>query len=127
MAEPRPDTRAAEQVRALREAGLLRGEMTFRQLAGLQLATLPVETLRTVRAMADALGVPKPAVTRAADALQAEGLLTRRINRFDRREIFLDATPRGRDRAAEILRALPACGRLPAGADHQPAEMGAAA
>lgn len=98
-----PDTRVAALVRAFRETGSLDDDLSLRQVAVLALSTLPVPGMRTVRGMAEALGVYRPAVSRAADRLQILGLLRRVPDRHDLRSIFLEATPSGRARAAALL------------------------
>ena len=49
----------------------------------------------TVRGAAAALGVSKPAITRAADRLTSSELLVRKIDPNDRRSIFLVLTCKG--------------------------------
>jgi DNA-binding MarR family transcriptional regulator len=66
----------------------------------------------TVRGLAQALGVAKPAVSRAVDRLCALDYLRRRRDERDRRSIVLMRTLKGsmylRDFAQEIIRALKA-------------------
>lgn len=49
----------------------------------------------TVRALAKRLGVGKPAVVRAIDSLSDAGLLMRAPDPSDRRNVFIEGTPRG--------------------------------
>lgn len=50
---------------------------------------------RTVRAAAAALVIPKPSVTRNADALEEAKLIRRRQDPNDRRSVFLEITAAG--------------------------------
>jgi DNA-binding MarR family transcriptional regulator len=52
----------------------------------------------TVRALAQRLGVGKPAIVRAIDTLQDVGLVERRPDPSDRRNIFVVGTEAGADR-----------------------------
>jgi DNA-binding MarR family transcriptional regulator len=56
---------------------------------------------RTVRELADAAGVSQPTITRALDALQRQGLVTRAASPEDRRCVLVELTDEGR----ELLRA----------------------
>lgn len=62
----------------------------------------------TVRALAQRLGVGKPAIVRAIDTLQDVGLVERRPDPADRRNIFVVGTEAGAERlstyAASIAR-----------------------
>jgi DNA-binding MarR family transcriptional regulator len=62
----------------------------------------------TVRALAQRLGVGKPAIVRAIDTLQDVGLVERRPDPSDRRNIFVVGTEAGAERlstyAASIAR-----------------------
>jgi DNA-binding MarR family transcriptional regulator len=62
----------------------------------------------TVRALAQRLGVGKPAIVRAIDTLQDVGLVERRPDPADRRNIFVVGTEPGAERlstyAASIAR-----------------------
>lgn len=51
---------------------------------------------QTVRGLAERLGVSKPAITRAANRLSLEGLVSRTVDPLDRRSIFLDLTAVGK-------------------------------
>jgi len=52
----------------------------------------------TVRALAQRLGVGKPAIVRAIDTLQDVGLVERRPDPADRRNIFVVGTAAGAER-----------------------------
>ncbi|MDP3417888.1 MarR family transcriptional regulator [Falsiroseomonas sp.] len=95
-------------VRRLREARLLcdAGHLTLRQIAVLALSAGPDEKLRTVAAMAGHMETHKPAVTRAADALEKRGFLRRRFNPKDLRVVFLDISADGRLRLAKVMAAM---------------------
>ncbi len=54
----------------------------------------------TVRALAQRLGVGKPAIVRAIDTLQEVGLVERRPDPADRRNIFVVGTEAGAERLA---------------------------
>ena len=64
----------------------------------------------TVRALAQRLGVGKPAIVRAIDTLQDVGLVERRPDPADRRNIFVVGTEAGATRlatyAASIARSI---------------------
>lgn len=64
----------------------------------------------TVRALAQRLGVGKPAIVRAVDTLQDVGLVERRPDPADRRNIFVVGTEAGAKRlatyAASIARSI---------------------
>jgi DNA-binding MarR family transcriptional regulator len=49
----------------------------------------------TVRGMATALGISKPAITRALDRLCLEGLLRRKTDDHDRRSVLIQKTVKG--------------------------------
>nr|WP_295738904.1 MarR family transcriptional regulator [uncultured Acidocella sp.] len=57
---------------------------------------------QTVRGLAQKLGISKPAVTRAADRLTAEGFLLREVDPKDRRSVNLSLTPSGASLAAHF-------------------------
>jgi DNA-binding MarR family transcriptional regulator len=52
---------------------------------------------RTVRELADAAGVSQPTITRALDALQRQGLVTRAASAEDRRCVLVELTGEGRE------------------------------
>lgn len=69
-------------------------DFTFRQLS--ILLTIYLERPpHTVRAIAARLGVTKPVVTRALDALGAIDLVTRRRDEADRRNVIVQRTVKG--------------------------------
>lgn len=95
--------RAAALVRTLRETQAISDDMSARHIAVLAMSTLGVAPLRSVGAIAETLGVPKSSVSRCADALQANSLLRRVTDRDDRRVVYLEATPGGRERAERLM------------------------
>lgn len=58
---------------------------------------------QTVRGLAETLNLSKPAVTRAADRLQGEGLLARSPDPADKRSVFLSLTAAGKKFAANFV------------------------
>ncbi len=69
-------------------------DFTFRQLS--MLLTIYLEKPpHTVRALAARLGVTKPVVTRALDALGAIDLVARRRDEADRRNVIVQRTVKG--------------------------------
>jgi DNA-binding MarR family transcriptional regulator len=56
----------------------------------------------TVRGIAGALGLGKPAVVRALDTLESGGLLSRAPDPNDRRSVFLERTQGGAARLADL-------------------------
>ena len=82
-------------------------DLTARQTA-LMLTVYLEPGPHTVRAMAQRLGVGKPAIVRAIDTLQDVGLVERRPDPADRRNIFVVGTEAGAERlstyAASIAR-----------------------
>jgi DNA-binding MarR family transcriptional regulator len=78
-------------------------DLTMRQLAVLATSAIYTDTeSRTVRSISKRLNVNKPAVTRAADALEGQGYLKRRQHADDKRVVVLEVTPTG----SKFLRAL---------------------
>jgi DNA-binding MarR family transcriptional regulator len=70
-------------------------DLSTRQLA--VMTTLALEPdLNTVRGLAIHLRISKPAVTRALDRLEEEGLAKRRPDPADRRSVLLAILPAGR-------------------------------
>jgi DNA-binding MarR family transcriptional regulator len=65
----------------------------------------------TVRGLAGALNVSKPAITRALDRLAALGLVRRASDEADKRNVLVERTPQGlhylRDFAAIVVAAAP--------------------
>ncbi|MFC4168414.1 MarR family winged helix-turn-helix transcriptional regulator [Teichococcus aestuarii] len=79
----------------VREASPLPVDMTQRQLALLlHLATM--EGPHTVRGLADALRLSKPAICRAVDVLSEAALVERKPDLRDRRSVLLALTSTGR-------------------------------
>jgi DNA-binding MarR family transcriptional regulator len=99
-------------------------DLTARQLAVLLICCLD-RPPHTVRGLAERLGVPKPAITRAIDRLEELGLLEREDDPSDRRSILLLATASGRAFVEELRAMMVAAAErhaaLPAEA---PAEVG---
>lgn len=76
-------------------------DLTTRQLALLlHVALIPAP--HTVRGLAQALQVSKPAVTRALDRLGAAGFLERARDPLDRRSVLVSLTPEGRAFLGEL-------------------------
>ncbi|MGD2133504.1 MAG: MarR family transcriptional regulator [Maricaulaceae bacterium] len=69
-------------------------ELTARQLAVLMTVYLTPPP-HTVRGLSETLGMPKPAVTRALDALSAQDFISRRRDEADRRSILIARTRAG--------------------------------
>lgn len=89
-------------------------DLTARQMAVLMTIYLH-DPPHTVRGLAKQLGLAKPAVTRALDALSRHGLLERERDDADRRNVFVQRTPDGEgflfdfaDRIAKALKVSPA-------------------
>ena len=82
-------------------------DLTARQTA-LMLTVYLEAGPHTVRALAQRLGVGKPAIVRAIDTLQVVGLVERRPDPADRRNVFVVGTEAGAERlstyAASIAR-----------------------
>jgi DNA-binding MarR family transcriptional regulator len=69
-------------------------DLSTRQLA--VLLTIYLEPPpHTVRGLASKLGVTKPAITRALDSMGKHGLLARRRDEHDRRNVVIQRTLRG--------------------------------
>jgi DNA-binding MarR family transcriptional regulator len=91
-------------VTALRAGACAKADdLTLRQIEVLGIISSAPAHQRTVRAMAAAMDVPKPVITRTADLLEEIGFARRRADTEDRRSIFLDVTPAGRAFAARHL------------------------
>ena len=71
-----------------------RPDLTTRQLAIL-LTIYADQSPHTVRGLSADLGLPKPAVTRALDALNALGFIRRRRDAADRRNVLIHRTVEG--------------------------------
>ncbi len=93
---------AAEQHRALNLWRLAtvasvrrdRPDLTARQMAILLTAYLTPPP-HTVRGLAEAMGISKPAVTRALDRLGDLGFLRRKVDDADRRSVLVQRTVKG--------------------------------
>jgi DNA-binding MarR family transcriptional regulator len=81
-------------------------QLTARQLAARQLAVFLTVYLtdeaQTVRGLAVALGVQKPAVTRALDRLGEFELVKRKVDQADRRSVLVQRTAAGRTFLREL-------------------------
>lgn len=78
-------------VRMLHIAG---PDLSSRQIAVL-LRVYMTDGPHTVRGLATALRISKPAITRALDRLCAEGLLRRKTDDKDRRSVLIQKTDKG--------------------------------
>lgn len=67
-------------------------DLTMRQLGVLMQCA---EGMQTVRSMASAFGISKPAITRAIDKLDDLGLVRRAIDKKDRRSVNISITAKG--------------------------------
>ena len=88
---------------AIRRAIPTDHDITLRQLHALALIVSKPQDGRTVRALAAAMQVHRPAITRAADRLEDFGFVVRRPDTADRRSVFFDATAAGRRFASRHL------------------------
>lgn len=93
------DLSPAQALRLLHDVNLLlvhddKPDLTARQLSIL-LAVYLDPPPHTVRGLADQLGVSKPAVTRALDAMGSLDLVTRRRDEADRRNVLVLRTVAG--------------------------------
>ncbi|EKV30358.1 Transcriptional regulator, MarR family [Caenispirillum salinarum AK4] len=69
-------------------------DLSARQMA-LLLTVYITKPPHTVRGLADALKVSKPAVTRAVDRLSDYGLVKRKVDETDRRSVLIQRTVKG--------------------------------
>lgn len=69
-------------------------DLSARQLA-LLLTVYLIQPPHTVRGLAAALNVSKPAITRALDRLSVLGFIRRRIDKEDRRNVLVQRTVKG--------------------------------
>lgn len=76
-------------------------DLTARQTALLLTVHLDEER-HTVRGLSKRLGLQKPAIVRAIDALQSLGLLNRVRDQNDRRNVFIEPTEKGAQRLMDI-------------------------
>ena len=93
------DLRPAQALRLLHDLALgqvrdSEPDLTQRQLAILLTVYLEVPP-HTVRGLAAKLGVTKPVITRALDTMGKLGLVTRRRDETDRRNVIIQRTVRG--------------------------------
>ena len=91
---------AENMVEILRETvlGLVRKDgpdLSARQLSVLLICYLDAETGHTVRGLAAALNVSKPAITRALDRLTDLELAARKVDQADRRSVLVQRTTKG--------------------------------
>ena len=70
-------------------------DFTARQLSVFLKVYLEQSTEHTVRGLAAALNVSKPAITRALDRLQDEDFIKRETDSTDRRSVIVRRTPKG--------------------------------
>ncbi len=76
-------------------------DLTMRQLA-VMLITYMDGDMQTVRGLAGALGISRPAVSRALDRLGDFGLTRRQIDPRDRRSIVVRRTRKGSERMQQL-------------------------
>ena len=76
-------------------------DLTMRQLA-VMLITYMDGDLQTVRGLAGALGISRPAVSRALDRLGDFGLTRRQVDPRDRRSIVVRRTRKGTERMHQL-------------------------
>jgi DNA-binding MarR family transcriptional regulator len=93
------DLRASQALQLWREVTLSlvregEGDLSLRQSAVLLTVYLDPPP-HTVRGLAAKLGVTKPVITRALDAMGQKGLLTRRRDERDRRNVVIQRTLQG--------------------------------
>lgn len=69
-------------------------DLTARQLAVLMTVYM-TSAPHTVRGLSESLGAPKPAITRAVDALSELGFVRRRRDPVDGRNVFVQRTVKG--------------------------------
>ena len=69
-------------------------DLSARQMA-LLLSVYLTEPPHTVRGLASALNISKPAITRALDRLSQLGYVRRKVDQSDRRNILVQRTVRG--------------------------------
>lgn len=89
----------------LRSMKELPHDLSTRQMA-IMLTVYLIQPPHTVRSLAERLGISKPAICRALDALSAMDLIRRKKDEDDRRNVFIQRTISGsvflRD-AADIM------------------------
>lgn len=85
-------------------------DLSLRQLAVLAVC-IDAKQPQTVRGLAKHLGIAKPAVTRAADRLEAAKFVRRKPDPGDRRSVLIVPSPAGRRFHARFFEAKAARGR----------------
>ena len=102
MAKSSPASRATEDLLPnLLRSTILAGvrdegpDLTLRQLAVLLNIYLEPDGRHTVRGLAAALNISKPAITRALDRLEDLAFAKRQIDPLDRRSVLARRTPAG--------------------------------
>lgn len=120
--EPNPD----QPIGVLRETivALVRSDgpdLSARQLAVLLTVYLG-EGPHTVRGLAAALNVSKPAITRALDRLGELDLARRKVDPADRRSVFVERTPKGTSFLRDLSKVMAAAQKATAGARLLPAQ-----
>ena len=80
-------------------------DLTLRQFAVL-MELLTAEEAATVRGIAGSLKLPRPAITRAMDRLEAFSLARRRPDPSDKRSVLLEITRRGIRLADQMTQAM---------------------
>ncbi|MDI2090042.1 MarR family transcriptional regulator [Commensalibacter oyaizuii] len=100
------NTSSEQQIMVLKETitTLVRQEtpdLSARQLAVFLICYL-TDTVQTVRGLATALQVSKPAITRALDRLEELGLVSRKIDPMDRRSVLVQRTDAGAEYLTNI-------------------------
>ncbi|MFH1806583.1 MAG: MarR family transcriptional regulator [Pseudomonadota bacterium] len=69
-------------------------DLSARQMA-LMLSVYLTPAPHTVRGLADALNISKPAITRALDRLSSLGMVKRKVDEDDRRSVLIQRTVKG--------------------------------
>jgi len=69
-------------------------DLSPRQM-GVMLSVYLSNTPHSVKSLSETLKVSKPAICRAVDALSLEGLIRRKIDEKDRRNVFIQRTVKG--------------------------------
>ncbi len=85
-------------------------DLTARQMA-LMLTVYLTPAPHTVRGLAAELDVTKPVITRALDSLGQAGLLKRRRDELDRRNVLVERTTRGTAFLTELSNTIVEAGR----------------
>lgn len=86
-----------------------KSDLTLRQIAVLIVCNdIPEAIDRQIKAISATLALAPPVITRCADRLQTEGLLTRGKIPMDKRSCVLDITKKGRAALAKLIDGPPA-------------------